>query len=319
MPYIRIMLLTIVFALSLSACRVRLIDVALDTEPTQETTTTEPEPLKPEPPPPTLPEQEPETETETTPNEIVEEVYAPTIEPMAYDPIETPTEEEPGGYTAGYYTAPILIEELPYTPQVTIETPTNAPGETTLDDDGDGTLGLIIDRYTGILNSGLGSLFECQRLYVYFEQLAAFHTVNRLSPEHMLIIESGGYNVASRRGNDALIVYADWVQRRNPAVIIKSVSSDILGQNVTSTSRAEATRQEILTRPGLEGVNAVLHRRVLLISEELLLSEEGRLIAKLHIAHAMYPTLFSDVDMSGLYRQVAATGGADYTSGIFTF
>lgn len=316
----------------LTACRVRLIDVL--TEPEYEPAIIE-EPIPHEPTSDILPASPPDNTLDETPEEIPEEpepteepeeilpeeITEPEIEPLAYIPITPIVEDDPTPppqYEPPTFT-PTPEPEYEYTPPITIETPSEAPGETTLDTDGDGTLGLIIDRYTGLLNSGLGSLFECQRVYVYFERLADFHTVNRNSLENNLIIESGGHNAAARRGNDALLVDAEWVVRRNPDVIIRTVGPDILGPGVTSTAQAAAIRYDLLTRPGFENISAVLNRHVLLLSDALLQSEEGRLIAKLHIAHAMYPTLFSDVNILEITLQIKEHGGADYTVGVFAF
>jgi len=236
-----------------------------------------------------------EGETQIDIYDYQEEIPEPIVDPLAYIAAYTPQGEALDGVdTVGY------IEQ---------ETPTDVPGETALDDGGDGTLGLIIDRYTGILSRGLGSLFECQRLYVYFESLQAYHTVNRFSAEHRLIIDSGGHNVAAMRGNNSLTVDTGWVQRRNPAVIVRVVGSDMLGANVASPARAQAIRSEILQRPYWDGINAVLHRRVLVLSEELLATEEGRLVAKLYMASVMYPTLFADIDVAELVRQVYGGAG----------
>jgi len=338
-------ILSLLILLSLSGCRQRIIDVVAEPEieytppenivPPQipdpppeleqpEPSTediTEPTPEPQEPDQPELPEQEDTPPPEPPENENIPEAPpTPIIEPLAQNPIQTPAYDTTTDTAPGYQETPTLVEEIEDTTYVTIEDPSpEAVGDTTLDADGEGTLGLLLDHHVGILNRGLGSLFECQRLYVYFEHLTDFHTINRSSPEHSLIIDSGGFNAAARRGNESLIVDEAWVQRQNPAVIIRTASSGILGSNVTDTNHATTLRNEILERPGFENVNAIIHRRVLLLSEELLRSYEGRLIAKLHIAHAMYPTLFGDVNLRELYAEIAAAGGRDYTSGIFAF
>jgi len=342
---------------ALSGCRVRIIDVAATIEDNYEPEIADdvslveelpeipyspeapvpPEPVEEEhleeepqdeeePPEPTPPEPEPpidEVEEVLEPENIEPEILELQIEPLVYESIEVPRyDDATSGIVAGYEKAPVLTDtpegdDITY---ITIEDPSpDAAGDTTLDADGDGTLGLIIDHHTGILSRGLGSLFECQRLYVYLENLTDFRTVNRSSFEHALITDSGGFNVAARRGNDGLIVDAEWVQRRNPAVIIRIVDSSILGRNINDTGRAFAFGNEILNRPGFENINAVINRQVLLLSDELLQSYEGRLIAKLHIAHAMYPTLFADVNMSELNNEIAAAGGIDYSVGIFAY
>ena len=291
------------------------------TEPTEPDDPTEPdEPSEPTPEEPIEPELTEDPPTEEPPTELPtqpETLHEPTIEIV--EPLQDAATD---GQTPAGSGAPVLMDtpETAADPTVTIETPSpEAAGETTLEDQGEGTLGLILDHHTGVLSRGLGSLFECQRLYVYFEHLTDFHTVNHSSPLHALIIDSGGFNAAVRRGNDALTIDAAWLQRQNPSLIIRTVTSDILGRNVNDTTRAQALRGDILDRPGLEGVNAVINRRVLLLSEELLQSDEGRLIAKLHIAQAMYPTLFTDINITALYEEIAGVGGVDYTRGVFAF
>ena len=312
-----------IILLTLSACRVRIIEIPIELDyiPEQELTTeTPPMPeVMQYDPQPSLPEIEPQQEEIESEREI-EEITNPTIEILAYESLPIPTSDETQqGTIPNECTNVVSVVEVITTPQVTVETLSDTTGETTLEDYGDGTLGLIIDRYTGVLNSGLGSLFECQRLYIYFERLYSFHTVNRNSLEHTLITQSGGHNVAARRSNDAFIIDAEWLIRRNPAVIVRSVEPHILGSDITSTIHAQAVRYEIINRPGLENTSAVLHRRILLISEELLHSDEGRLLAKLHIAHAMYPTLFTEINIQEIHRQIKDAGGRDYTVGIFTF
>jgi len=325
---ILLVLFLLILLFSQTACRVRIIETIIETEyePTVQAL------AEPEPEQIHLAPEELETEYESEPEqeqEIEQEPVetAPEISPIAYVPIyiETQTEAETQNPSYGYLGyEPLLVATLSppeeyETEYITIETPSYAPTETTLYDQGDGTLGLIVDRYTGVLNRGLGSLFECQRVYVYFERLAEFHTVNRTFAEHNLIINSGGFNAAARRANDALIVDTDWIVRRNPAVIIRLVDSTILGGSITDTTRAAAIRNEILSREGFESISAVLHRQVLLISEELMTSDEGQLIAKISIAHVMYPTLFEDINLANVYSQIVEAGGLDYSMGIFVY
>lgn len=280
MRSIAMLLVVIPTILSLTACRVRLVE----------------------------PEQAPQ-------ENIYQETETPIIDPLSELYIAIPIEHGHNAYSPGSATPPAIAD--PGDIIITVESPMTMEGETTLDDDGEGTLGLIIDRYTGLLNSGLGSLFDCQRLYVYVERLTPFETINRNSPEHTLITQSGGHNVAARRGNDALIVDAEWLQRRNPAIFIRIVDASTLGANIISPAAAQATRNEIISREGLANITAILHRRIVLLSEELLATDEGRLIAKLHIANAMYPSLFADINLAEMHEHIRDAGGPDFTRGIF--
>ena len=296
------------------------------------------EPVEPEPEEPEPEESEPnEPEPEEPEPEELETFYEPPPEP-AQQPHTPPdisdyaaaaiqiSEPDTSSDAAPAYDTPAATpaateaSTIQDQPTITLETPSPyAAGDTTLDADGDGTLGLIIDRHTGLLSGGLGSLFECQRLYVYLEHLSDFQTVNRNSPLHGLIVDSGGFNAAARRGNDALTVDADWVVRQNPAVIIRTVTPDVLGANVTDTTRAAALRSELLERPGLESTTAVLDRRVLLLSAELLQTYEGQLLAKLYIANVMYPALFAETGIAQLKYEISAAGGTDFVRGLWAF
>ena len=182
-----------------------------------------------------------------------------------------------------------------------------------------GALGIIIDLYVNILSEGQGELYECQKGYIYFETVEEYKTVNRTSPEHTLILESGGYNVAEKLRDEALTVEADWVIRKNPTLIVKCVAADLLGEGVTDTAAAAELRDDIFSRSGWNGINAVIERNVLLLSSQLFSTAEGRLIAKLYIARAMYPELFSETDITEFYQQITEGGGMDFTNGIYVY
>ena len=257
-----------------------------------------------------IPPSEPSTQEQATECDIVE---VPHDYPQYQDGA--------GEYASDAYSSPVLDDV--YTTDesyITIEelSPYVA-GDTTLDAGGSGTLGLILDSNTGMLSRGIGSLFECQRLYVYFEHLQDFVTVNRNSYAHRLIVDAGGFNAAARRGNDSLVVDASWIVRQNPSLIIRTVSANVLGANIADTTYAMAMRGSILEREGLENVSAVLNRQVLLLSEELLHTDEGLLVAKLHIANAMYPELFADIAIADILADIYAAGGQNFLVGVFHF
>ena len=182
-----------------------------------------------------------------------------------------------------------------------------------------GAVGIIIDLYTNFLSERQGELYECQKGYVYFETAEDYRTVNRTAYEHNLILESGGYNIAEKLRDDALTVAADWVVRKNPTIIVRCVDSDVLGDGITDISAAMAVRDSIFSRLGWDGINAVIERKVLLLSSQLFSTDEGRLIAKLYIARAMYPKLFSETDITAFYQEIKDVGGVDFTNGIYVY
>ena len=270
--------------------------------------------MQPSPPPtPTFsPELSPESGNSEG-NQTEAEINNTEQEPIAI-PHENAGGAEPENGSGG-----AAAKGDPGDKTVTISESSDIAGESNLFDDGTGTLGTIVDEYAALLSRGLGSLFECEKGYVYFEHTADYQTVNRSSPEHALITGAGGYNVAEKLGGDSLTVDSDWILRKNPTFIVKSVGPDVLGAGITGAESAQSVTAQLLAREGLEGVSSVINRNVLLLSEELLSSDDGRLLAKIYIANAMYPSLFSGVDVSAYCEQIKDSGGRDFTNGIYTF
>ena len=306
-------------------------------EPQTESMTTEPET---EPPPETTSAEMPESTTRETPTQGSPPEDPTTTSPPEAPPVVMLAEQLEPDLETGT-PIDILVEYAPNegagaggteniaaVEQENLEEPEDYITETLEADIGDdeeaaqadtgGALG-IIDLYTNLLAEGRGALFECQRVYVYFELIEDYRTVNRSSAEHALIIGAGGYNLAERLRDDMLTVEDSWVIRRNPALIIKVVGADILGAGITDVSAAATMRDSLSARPGWDGVNAVIEGNILLISSQLLATDEGQLIAKLYIARAMYPTLFSDINISAFYQQLKDAGGTDFTDGIYAY
>ena len=188
--------------------------------------------------------------------------------------------------------------------------------ETNPADEG-GAVGVIIDESAQFLRAGLGALYECEKGYVYIEGVADYVTAARGSAMHSLVVEAGGYNVAEKLQGAAPVVEADWVLRKNPNVIVKCVDS--LGAGVTSSAAAQATIALLTSRPGWENIGAVMSRTIVLLSEELLKTEEGRLLAKLYIAEAMYPTLFAQKSIAKIAEELAAAGGKSFMDGLYVY
>ena len=195
--------------------------------------------------------------------------------------------------------------------RVTLDEISTEGGETRPADEG-GTVGMIMDEYTQLLTQGLGTLYECQMIYLYLEQPTDYLTVNRHAAQHQLILDSGGYNVAEKRGDDKLRVDDAWILRKNPGVIVKFVDRDALGAGVYDSTAAKSLYDAIAARPGWAGVSAVINNNILLLSDTLLESDAGRFIAKLYISKSLYPTLFAEVDVDTVCAQTLdAAFGSD--------
>lgn len=303
-------LLAAALMLSMAGCRRRVIVDPEYVPPSAEQTPT-PTPTAPPTPTPTPSEMPtPSPSVEPTPEPSTEPSTEPSAEPSP-TVIAAPSAEP----SAEPSTEPIAAPSD--APAVT-ETPSGESGETKPNDEG-GAIATVVDEITEFLDAGLGSMYECQKGYVYLETTDDFTTINRSDARHRLILDAGGYNCGDKLLDDALTVDAGWVLRKNPAVMVKCVGSDLLGAGVSDSAAAAAEYAEFVAREGFDGASAVINGRVLLLSDELFATDEGRLLAKLFIARELYPTLFGESDIDEFMAEIRDGGGVDFTDGVFAY
>ena len=168
--------------------------------------------------------------------------------------------------------------------------------------------------YSVLLQERAGSLFECQRLNVYWETREDHRTVFRTSQEHSLILDAGAYDVSSRLLEENLHVDDGWILRKNPDLVVKVTGRSVLGTGVSSTEAAGRIYEGLLARDGWAAMSAVRDRRILLLSEEVLETPYLQLAAMLMIAKTASPDLYADVNIDSALAMLGeeTTGSAPY-------
>ena len=175
--------------------------------------------------------------------------------------------------------------------------------------------------YTVLLQDRMGSLFECQRLNVYWETVEDHVTIYKNALEHELILIAGAYDVSARLLSENLRVDVGWIVRKNPEAIVKAVNSSILGSGVHSTAAANAVYRSLISRNGFGNIDAVRNRRVLILSQELLETPYLQTVTMLLIAKTANEDAMSDVDPEEALKMLmeeatgTAPGGTYYYSG----
>ena len=169
-------------------------------------------------------------------------------------------------------------------------------------DDSGKTADTSYQYYQTLLDDKLGSLFECERLYVYIESPEDHVTVLKGTKEYALAAGAGGYCVSSKLTADGLAVDDGWIARKEPGAIVK-LTGDM--------SQASALRSEIISREGLSGTSAVSDGRVMVMSTRLFDSQAGSLAAQVWLAKMMYPSLMEGVDCAEAAAALAQESGAD--------
>ncbi|MBR5110993.1 MAG: ABC transporter substrate-binding protein [Clostridia bacterium] len=173
--------------------------------------------------------------------------------------------------------------------------------------------------FSVLIRDRMGSLYECQRATVYWETAQDHVTIHKSSPEHALILEAGAYDASARLLPENLWVDDGWVARKNPQVIVKAVSSGVLGRGVSADRAAKAVYQRLISREGWAGIDAVKNRRVLLLSEELLEAPHLRTAAMLMIAKTAHPALFEDVDLRQALQMLSEEAAGELPAGVYFY
>ncbi|MBR5642081.1 MAG: hypothetical protein IKW92_08135 [Firmicutes bacterium] len=166
--------------------------------------------------------------------------------------------------------------------------------------------------YLTLLDSRLGALFECKRLYVYWETPEEYRTVLNGSREHQIILGAGAYDVSSKLLEENLTVDAGWVTRKNPDVIVKVIDRAMLEQGASIC-------RELADRPEWAGITAVRQGNVLLIAEDLLNTQAGQIGAMLYLAKLMYPDQMTDVDPDEALRALTEEASGTAASGNYVY
>ena len=176
-----------------------------------------------------------------------------------------------------------------------------------------------LSYYTVLLEQRAGSLFECQRINVYFETQEELVTIHKSSPIHDLILQSGAYDVSARLLPEKLRVQEDRVVRKNPDVIVKAVGHSVLGREVLSDHEAKAIFESIRRRNGWTEINAVKNGHILILSEELLDPAYFQVAAMLLIAKTGNEALFEDVDMDRAIEMLGEEATGVLPTGIYYY
>ena len=173
--------------------------------------------------------------------------------------------------------------------------------------------------YAVLLQERTDSLFECQRMNVYWETKEDHVTVFKTSAEHNLILNAGAYDVSARLLEGNLRVDDGWIGRKNPGVIVKVTERNVLGTGVASDEAARKKVAELISREGWSAMDAVRNGRVLLLSEELLEAPHLQLAAMLMIAKTAYPEFFGEISVDHALEMLAEEATGSIPAGIFYY
>jgi len=236
------------------------------------------------------------------------------LTPDAETPLYAPADE---GTAAPAPTAgdgePVNVEAEHAEQTATETVPSDEAEQLGVDESGE-TAESVQTYYLTLLADRVGDLFECKRLYVYWETDEDHRTVHKSSLEHQLILGAGAYDVSAKLLEENLTVDDGWVSRKNPDVVVKVVDGGAL-----DIGAAQALCEELSARSDWAGITAIRERRVLVLSHRLLDTQAGQTAAMVYLAKLMYPTQMEDVDADEALRALTEEGSGSAYSGAYSY
>ncbi|NMC10707.1 MAG: ABC transporter substrate-binding protein [Methanothrix sp.] len=127
-----------------------------------------------------------------------------------------------------------------------------------------------------------------------------------------LVRLAGGFNVAKDLKDRFPKVTWEWVLTQNPDVMIRYQSADTFGWQAepsSDTVALEKTRNEMMSRPGGDGVSAIKSNRVYLCYSEMLYGP-GSVVGLTYLAKMLHPE--ADLDPLGVYREYTDLLGIEF-------
>ncbi len=163
----------------------------------------------------------------------------------------------------------------------------------------------FVEHYWGLVDERVEKLEPEEKpsvLWFYYKpDSSVYKTFAPGSPTHDMLVKAGGINIAGGEPVRSPKVSAEWVMERNPDVIVAYVSKDILAGGIDEMWEV---RDEIMSRPELNGVKAVEEDKVHLIAVGDITAGVRCPIGLLYLAKWFHPDLFEDVDPEAVHRDM---------------
>ncbi|MHB8279620.1 MAG: ABC transporter substrate-binding protein [Candidatus Humimicrobiaceae bacterium] len=132
---------------------------------------------------------------------------------------------------------------------------------------------------------------------VYFESQSEYKSASAQTSYHKSIVEAGGVNIAAAELSKLSLLSPEWIIEKNPDVIIRMVNGD------ENFDEMRALRDEIMSRPGFENINAVKNNRVYIIKSGIFMTFRYP-IGLLYYAKWFHPDIFNDMDPAEVHQDV---------------
>lgn len=155
----------------------------------------------------------------------------------------------------------------------------------------------FMKKWEDEVTSRIGNISGEEMPTAYIEGYSEYSAQGKDSGIDILMNLAGGKNLAASLGEQWPKVTPEWVITENPSVIIKTAS-------VKPDKTLEQVREDVLTRPGFESLNAIKEKNVYVLNGELIYGPRSP-AGLMYLAKALHPEEFSDVNPDDVLKQYA--------------
>jgi len=164
-------------------------------------------------------------------------------------------------------------------------------------------LARLIEDYRKIIKARTKKLKPEEKPSVFYEWYKPYFSSSALSTSHENIIIAGGINIAAGEPVRNPLVNAEWILKRNPQIIIRSLYFKGTYPPSDAEKKLKKMRDEITHRPGLSEVDAVKNGKVYIFNSALT-SELGSIVGIAYFAKWFHPELFEDIDPESVHKEL---------------
>lgn len=156
-----------------------------------------------------------------------------------------------------------------------------------------------IEHYCNIVDQRIAELKpeEEPLPLVFFQWRSLYQSASAETLFQKPLVAAGGVNIAAAEPVLYPKLSAEWVFQKNPDIIVNRISGD------ETLEEMMQLREEIMSQPGLEGVNAVKEGRVYIIKADVFLTLRYP-VGLLYYAKWFHPDLFQDIDPAAVHQEL---------------
>lgn len=179
----------------------------------------------------------------------------------------------------------------------------------------------FIGDIQGILDLVAERTADVSPVSVYWEGYTDYKTVGKSAGGHGLMLLANVASLSAEEDGSSIEISDEYVLEANPQMIVKTVSSTkgIMGETVTDPTAAADLYNSIVSRPGWDGVDAVVNGKVLLLHSRICTTPLGLGICPLVMAKLAYPEKFEDIDPNAYLEDMLAEYWNEELVGIWTY